>query len=65
MHAIKGASLTGVGGGSAAAAAGGGVGAEVTGGDVNWASPAATFPVVVGLLAVPEYHNAIGERLKS
>lgn len=29
---------------------------------VNWASPAATFPVVVGLLAVPEYHDAIGER---
>lgn len=29
---------------------------------VNWASPAETFPIVVGLLAVPEYHDAIGER---
>lgn len=29
---------------------------------VNWASPAATFPIVVGLLAVPEYHDAIGKK---
>ncbi|CAN0322632.1 unnamed protein product, partial [Hapterophycus canaliculatus] len=28
---------------------------------VNWARPAETFPIVVGLLAVPEYHDAIGE----
>lgn len=28
---------------------------------INWASPAATFPIVVGLLAVSEYHDAIGE----
>lgn len=31
-------------------------------GVVNWASPATTFPIVVGLLAVPEYHDAISER---
>lgn len=28
---------------------------------VNWASPATTFPMVVGLLAAPEYHDAICE----
>lgn len=28
---------------------------------VNWAVPATTFPMVVGLLAVAEYHDAIGE----
>ena len=29
---------------------------------VNWAIPSKTFPIVVALLAVPEYHDAIGER---
>lgn len=50
-----GASVPGGGGAPAAAA---GVEIEEA---VNWASPAATFPMVVGLLAVPEYHDAIGE----
>lgn len=44
------------------------VGAGVSGGagrgaagNVNWASPAATFPMVVALLAIPEYHDAVGK----
>lgn len=36
-------------------------GAASEGNRINWASPAETFPIVVALLAVPEYHNAIGE----
>lgn len=51
--------------GSRGSAAGGGaaaVAAPERQEAVNWASPATTFPMVVGLLAVPEYHNAIGER---
>ncbi|CAM9179699.1 unnamed protein product [Scytosiphon promiscuus] len=46
--------------------ASGSVGGEVGGATatvgevaVNWASPGETFPIVVGLLAVPEYHNSI------
>lgn len=42
-----------------------GVGEMGAGESVNWASPAATFPIVVGLLAVPEYHDAIGTRRTS
>lgn len=55
-HAIK-----GVGGATTGASVTGQQGGVAEAESVNWASPAATFPIVVGLLAVPEYHDAIGE----
>lgn len=59
QHAITHGAVVEGSGGSVAAGGGAATERQET---VNWASPGTTFPMVVGLLAVPEYHNAIGER---
>lgn len=58
LYASEGTGALVSGRGAAAAAAAMEVESEEA---VNWASPTTTFPIVVGLLAVPEYHDAIGE----
>eukprot|EP00752_Nemacystus_decipiens_P005667 g5128.t1 len=63
QHAITHGAVEGGSAGSASAAGGGKVTAADGQEAVYWASPATTFPMVVGLLAVPEYHDAIAAGL--